>query len=64
MPQALAQGRSILLIAPYGQALAHMPHLTHLDWSITLRPCTIEMAPFGQTSVQGWARQPWHMSVT
>ena len=36
----------------------------HFDWSITLLPCTIEIAPLGQTSLQGWARQPWQPSVT
>ena len=41
MPQALAQGRSMLYgWRRRGRRCAHCPHLTHLLWSITLLPCT------------------------
>ena len=40
-----------------------MPHLMHLFWSMTLLPWTREMASLGHTSIQGWARQPWHILV-
>ena len=62
IPQALAQGRWILRIAPYGQTSMHFPHLMHFSSSMTNLPPLEEMAPLGQISLHGWARQPWQES--
>ena len=63
-PHASAQGRVRCAMASYGQAALHLPHLMHLDWSMTDRPFTMDTAPFGQTVVQGCATQPRQLSVT
>ena len=36
----------------------------HLSWSMVERPLSQTMAFLGQTSMQGCARQPWHISET
>ena len=59
MPQALAQGRSMRLMALYGHCERQRPHLTHLLWSIELLPSLpMTIAPLGQEFMQGWLRQP------
>ena len=63
-PQALAQGRSFLAMASYGQTDLHFPHLMHFSWLIMDLPFTMLIAPFGQTSLQGCATQPLHILET
>ena len=62
MPQALAQGRSMRLIALYGHWFWQRPHFTHFVWSMTLLPSRpTYIAPFGQTFMHGCDRQPWQL---
>ena len=51
-------------MALYGQTSIQRPHLIHLSWSMNDLPFTNEMASFGQTSLQGWAKHPWQVFVT
>ena len=64
IPHAFEQGRSCLMIALYGQASRHFPHLIQASSSMWDLPPSICTAFFGQTSTQGCSRQPWQPSVT
>ena len=58
IPHAFEHGRSCLMIALYGQASRHFPHLMQASSSICDLPPSICTAFFGQTSTQGCSRQP------
>ena len=62
--QPFSQGRWVLTMALYWQALTQRPQVTHLSWSMWARWFTMEMASLGQAWTQRVARQPRQESPT